>query len=62
MKARLPRKYQEVNDMMRNKKDPKQWLSQRVRQMTPQEKQAFLNGANNLGAPQNILSELQNLK
>jgi hypothetical protein len=48
--------------MMRNKKDPKQWLSQRVRQMTPQEKQAFLNGANNLGAPQNILSELQNLK
>jgi hypothetical protein len=62
MKARLPRKYQEVSDWMREKKDPRELLNQKVKQMTPQQKQAFLNGANNMGVPQNILSELQNLK
>lgn len=62
MKARLPKKYQEVSNWMQSNKDPRELLSQRVKQMTPQEKQTFLNGANNIGVPQNILSKLQNLK
>jgi hypothetical protein len=45
-----------------NGKDPMDYLSQTIKQMTPEKKQNFLNGANNIGVPQNILSRLQNLK
>ena len=62
MKAKSPQGYQKINEWMNANKNPKDIIIQQVKKMTPEQKQSFLNGANNMGVPQNILSELQNLK
>lgn len=62
MKVKSPQGFQKVNEWMQSNQNPKDIIIQQIKKMTPEQKQAFLNGANNMGVPQNILSELQNLK
>ena len=47
---------------MQNNGNPRELIEQMFKNATPEQKQNVLNQAKSYGVPENILSELQNIK
>lgn len=57
-----PAGYNMINNMMQNGSDPNAMLKQIMSKSSPEQRQQLLNTAKSYGAPNNILSQLQNMK
>ena len=57
-----PQGYKTINELMRNNGNPRMILQQMLGGATPEQKQSLLNQAKSYGVPNNILSEIQNMK
>lgn len=62
MKVRNPQGYQFINNLMQSNGDPGVILNQMMGKATPEARQNLLNQGKNYGAPDEILSKLQNSK
>lgn len=62
METRLPKGFQQVKKAMQNNQDPTSMLQQVMGNYTPEQKQALLLKAKQYGCPENILSQIQNMK
>lgn len=51
-----------VNAAMQNNGNPQAMLQQMISNSTPEQKQNLLNQAKQYGVPENILSQIQNMK
>lgn len=51
-----------VNAAIQNNGNPQPMLQQMISNSTPEQKQNLLNQAKQYGVPENILSQLQNMK
>lgn len=57
-----PQGYSMINQAMQNGADPNAMLKQIMSKSSPEQRQQLLNTAKSYGAPNNILSQLQNMK
>ena len=57
-----PNGYNMINQAMQNGGDPNAMLKQVLGKATPEQRQQVLNTAKSYGAPDNILSKIQNMK
>ncbi len=57
-----PQGYQQVNELMQNKGNAQEMLQQIMSKATPEQKQNILNQAKAYGCPENVLSQVQNMK
>lgn len=57
-----PNGYNLINQAMQNGGDPNALLKQVIGNVNPEQRQQILNTARSYGAPDNILSKLQNMK
>ena len=62
MKVKLPQNFQVVNNLMQNKNNPQDLVNQIMGSINPEQKQGLLNQMKQYGCPDNILSQLQNMK
>ena len=57
-----PQGYQFANQLMQNNGNPEGALKQMLRKLSPEQKQNILNQARSYGAPNDVLSKIQNMK
>lgn len=57
-----PKGYQLINEAMRNNGNPTGMLKQLMNNATPEQKQALFEQAKNYGCPDDVLSQIQNMK
>ena len=57
-----PQGYQFANQLMQNNGNPEGALKQMLGKLSPEQKQNVLNQARSYGAPNDILSKIQNMK
>ena len=57
-----PQMYQQLSQLQRNNANPEELIKQTVIKATPQEMQYVLSQAKQLGVPDNILAQIQNMK
>lgn len=57
-----PQMYQQVSQLQRSNADPQSLLKQAVNQATPQQMKNVLMQAKQLGVPDTILAQIQNMK
>lgn len=57
-----PNGYNMVNQMMQSGGDPNALLKQVMNGATPEQRQQVLNTAKSYGAPESVLSKIQNMK
>ena len=62
MKVKNPQGYQFVNNLMQNKNNPQDLVNQIMGSISPEQKQNLLNQMKSYGCPNEILSQLQNMK
>lgn len=62
MKVKMPQNFQTINALMQNKNNPQDLVNQIMGNITPEQKQNLLNQCKSYGMPENILSQLQNMK
>ena len=62
MKVKMPQNFQIVNNLMQNKTNPQDLVNQIMENISPDQKQNLLKQMKSYGCPNNILSQLQNLK
>ena len=62
MKVKLPRNFQIAQNLMQNKNNPQDLVNQIMGSISPEQKQNLLNQMKSYGCPDNILSQLQNMK
>lgn len=62
IKLKDPQNYQNLNQLMNNGGKPEQILQQEIKKRTPQEIQQVLIQAKQLGVPENILAQIQNMQ
>ena len=62
LQAQNPQGFQMVNAAIQNNGNPQPMLQQMISNSTPEQKQNLLNQAKQYGVPENILSQLQNMK
>ena len=62
LKVKMPQNFQVVNNLMQNKTDPQQIVKQIMGNISPEQKQNLLNQCKSYGMPENLLSQLQNMK
>jgi hypothetical protein len=60
LQSQRPREFKMVSELMRNNGDPSKLLQQVMSNIDPQQKQNILSQARYLGAPEGLLSQLQN--
>ena len=58
----MPKNFQVVQNLMQNKNNPQDLVNQIMGSISPEQKQNLLNQCKNYGMPENILSQLQNMK
>lgn len=51
-----------INNLMNNNGDPRPLIQQFMGNTSPEEKQKILTQAKQLGVPDNVLSQIQNMK
>lgn len=54
--------YQQLNNLKNNGTNPQALIQQMVSQASPQQMQSVLNQAKQLGVPDTILTQIQNMK
>lgn len=57
-----PKGHQFVNSLMQSNGNPEEALNQLMKEATPEQRQPLLNIAKSYGAPNELLSKLQNMK
>lgn len=62
LKQKNPQGYQTANQMMKNGGNPNALVKQMMGNMQPQQKEQLFKSAKQYGVPDNILSQLQNMK
>lgn len=62
MKVKLPQNFQVAQNLMQNKNNPQDLVNQIMGNISPEQKQNLLNQMKQYGCPDNILSQLQNMK
>ena len=62
MKVKLPQNFQIAQNLMQNKNNPQDLVNQIMGNISPEQKQNLLNQMKSYGCPDNILSQLQNMK
>lgn len=62
MRAKNPQGYQLVNNLMQNNGNPETMIQQMFKNSTTEQRQNILNQMKQYGCPDNILSQLQNMK
>ena len=62
LQGKNPQGYQMLNSMMQNNTNPEAMLKQVLGKATPEQRQQVLNQAKSYGVPDNILSQIQNMK
>lgn len=62
MKVKMPQNFQTINALMQNKNNPQGLVKQIMGNISPEQKQSLLNQMKQYGCPNNILSQLQNMK
>jgi len=62
MKVKLPQNFQVAQNLMQNKNNPQDLVNQIMGSINPEQKQNLLNQMKQYGCPENILSQLQNMK
>lgn len=58
----MPQNFQVVNNLMQNKANPQDLVNQIMGNISPEQKQELLSRAKQYGCPENILSQIQNMK
>jgi len=58
----MPKELQQVRELMQNNTNPQEILQQMMKGVTPEQKQNLLKQCKNYGVPNNILSQIQNMK
>ena len=61
LQQRNPQGYQTLQNLMQSKNDPQKILKQMMGNITPEQRQSILSQAKQFGAPDNILSQFQNM-
>lgn len=62
MKVKMPQNFQTINALMQGKNNPQGLVRQIMGNINPEQKQNLLNQMKQYGCPDNILSQLQNMK
>lgn len=62
IQAKNPQGFNLVNQMMNSGSNPQQLLKQMMGNVNPQQLQGIMQQAKQYGVPDNILSQLQNMK
>lgn len=62
MKVKMPQNFQTINALMQGKNNPQGLVKQIMGNVSPEQKQGLLNQMKQYGCPDNILSQLQNMK
>ena len=57
-----PKGFQTINALMQNNGNPETMIQQMFKNSTTEQKQNLLNQMKQYGCPENILSQLQNMK
>lgn len=57
-----PQGYRTINELMRSNGNPQAMLQQLMGNVTPQQREGLLKQAKQYGAPDSILSQIQNMK
>ena len=62
MRVKLPRNFQVAQNLMQNNGNPQGLVKQIMGNVSPEQKQNLLNQMKSYGCPNEILSQLQNMK
>ena len=62
MKVKMPQNFQVAQNLMQNNGNPQGLVKQIMGNVSPEQKQSLLNQMKQYGCPDNILSQLQNMK
>jgi len=62
MKVKMPQNFQVAQNLMQNKNNPQDLVNQIFGSISSEQKQSLLNQMKSYGCPDNILSQLQNMK
>lgn len=62
MKVKMPQNFQTINALMQNKNNPQDLVNQIMSNLNQEQKQNLLSQMKQYGCPDNILSQLQNMK
>lgn len=62
LQGRNPQSYNMVSQMMKNGVNPQNMLKQMMGNVNPTQMQQVLTQAKNIGVPDDVLSQIQNLK
>ena len=62
LKTKNPKVYQLIDEAMRNNGNPTAMLKQMMSNATPEQKEGLFKQAKQYGCPDNILSQIQNMK
>lgn len=62
LKVQNPQMFQQISQIRANGADPRALLQQMVGNSNPQQMQGILNQAKSFGVPDNILTQIQNMK
>lgn len=62
MESKLPKGFQQISQAMQNNENPNSMLQQVMSNFTPEQKQMLYKQCKTFGVPDNILSQIQNMK
>jgi len=62
METKLPKGFQQIRKAMQNNENPNAMLQQIMGNYTPQQKEALFKQCRSFGVPEQILSQIQNMK
>lgn len=62
IQMKMPKEIQQVRELMQNNTNPQQILKQMMGNATPEQKQNLLKQCKSYGVPNEILSQIQNMK
>jgi len=62
LQQKSPQNYQTINALMQNNGNPQALLQQLMGNATPEQKESLIKQAKRYGCPDNILSQVQNMK
>lgn len=62
MESKLPKGFQQIKRAMQNNENPNSILKQVMGNYTPEQKEALFRQCKNFGVPDNVLSQIQNMK
>lgn len=62
LRMQNPQMFQQINQLRNSNTDPKALVKQIVGNSTPEQMQGILSKAKNLGVPESVLTQIQNMR